>query len=452
MPAYIVIFIMISLLLPRFAYSQAFKLTEDQQPNFNNLANFNAKDLCQVAEPTKAYLLKGSQYDDFANHSGEDALQANFTLKKVADTLDYICQIQKQDEELKQASRLQDPVFLKQNFKFHQWQADLNTALSYAKKSTSKVKTRLLSHIPKDKILLTKYYTKKLKASEVQTQEYNQALYALPYDETKLSRQQAEQNKHKLTRYKYTRQDIINGVLLTQNLAKPLIWLTEEALHDVLLQGTGVLNVDGQIRYFNVHRNNGISYDYNLGKRQQARYWYFSEVPGIMGYGKNKADKIPLKAHVSFAGNVAQLGLGKLILVNYQTKIKNSNKPKTTIKPELTKLSKKPDNTLIDTHYSELISQIINTKTAFSPREKKEQQINYPKPPLRFYDQQNSNELTNKENNEWRLGILADQGGAFDGNLFQLDLLVDSYYGWSDYYAKNKHINDYAKTWILLKK
>ena len=163
-------------------------------------------------------------------------------------------------------------------------------------------------------------------------------------------------------------------------LAKPLVWLSEQALHDVLLQGTGVLNVDGVTRYFNVHRNNGIAYDYAIGKTEQARYWYFAEVPSILGYGKQLQRKIPLQPQLSFAGNVAQLGLGKLLLVSYAV------------------------------HQNGQVQQ------------------------------------------HSRLGILADQGGAFDNNLFQLDMLVDSYRGWDDYYQANKHISDYAKAWVLVKK
>ena len=153
-----------------------------------------------------------------------------------------------------------------------------------------------------------------------------------------------------------------------------MIWLTEEALHDVLLQGTGVVEVDGVRRYFNVHRNNGIAYDYAIGKREQARYWYFSEVPSIMGYGETLDSKIAISPQVSFAGNVAELGLGKLFMVTY----------------------------------------------------------------------------TSENENVSRLGVLSDQGGAFDNNLFQLDLLVDSYYGWQDYYKANKHLPDYANAWLML--
>jgi len=155
-----------------------------------------------------------------------------------------------------------------------------------------------------------------------------------------------------------------------------LVWITEQALHDVLLQGTAVLEIDGKTRYFNVHRNNGISYDYHIGKTEQARYWYFAEVPNVMGYGKEITEKIPLYSQISLAGNVKQLGLGKLFLISFDS-------------------------------------------SSF---------------------------------NQSRLAILADEGGAFDNNLFQLDLLVDSYWGWTDYHQANKHIPDYASVWMLLLK
>ena len=40
----------------------------------------------------------------------------------------------------------------------------------------------------------------------------------------------------------------------------------------------------------------------------------------------------------------------------------------------------------------------------------------------------------------------------FDNNLFQLDLLVDSYYGWADYHQANKQLPDYASAWSMLLK
>jgi membrane-bound lytic murein transglycosylase len=345
----------------------------DKTPELGKMASFKASALCDVAGKTKHYFTQFSA-DKFAVHSGT-VFDESVTLARVEQTLKFICQIYREDVGANQQSRLHDENFLTKNFDFYRWVPDIATAQKIAIKSTNVRKTNMLNAIPNDKIFLTKYYTKLLTASAVKTPVYNQALYALPYDEAGLTLIEANNNLT-IARNKYTRQEVIAGVLDDKKLAKALIWLTEEALHDVLLQGTGVVDVNGKRRYFNVHRNNGIAYDYAIGKREQARYWYFSEVPSIMGYGETLDSKIAITPQVSFAGNIAELGLGKLFMVSYQ---------------------------------------------------QADQQIS-------------------------RLGVLSDQGGAFDDNLFQLDLLADSYYGWEDYHQANKHLPDYAKAWLMLMK
>lgn len=345
----------------------------EESPQLGKLASFNASALCNVANKTHDYLSKYAG-DTFAVHAGS-VFDKSVTLQRVVNTLEFICQTYREDVRAKRQSRLHNEDFLHKHFDFYRWTPDIKSAREIARKSTNARKTSMLNSIERDKIFLTKYYTKLLKASDVKTPEYNQALYALPYDEQGLTLTQAN-NDLSLTRHQYTRQEIIAGALEQHNQAKPLIWLSEEALHDVLLQGTGVVDVNGTRRYFNVHRNNGIAYNYAIGKREQPRYWYFSEVPSIMGYGETLESKIAISPHVSFAGNVAQLGLGKLFMVQY-----------------------------------------TQAETVIS-----------------------------------RLGVLADQGGAFDNNLFQLDLLVDSYFGWQDYHQANKSLPDYASAWLMLVK
>lgn len=347
--------------------------TLDKAPALGKMANFKASALCDVANKTQYYLTHFNE-DKFAVHAGK-VFDDSVTLTRVEQTLEFICQTYREDVRANRDSRLHDQVFLSNRFDFYRWTPDIATARSIALKSTNARKTSMLNAIPTDKIFLTKYYTKLLTASDVKTSVYNQALYALPYDEQGLTLAEANNDKT-ITRNKFTRQEIIAGVLEENKLAKALIWLTEEALHDVLLQGTGVVEVNGVRRYFNVHRNNGITYDYAIGKRDQARYWYFSEVPSIMGYGETLENKIAIQPQVSFAGNVADLGLGKLFMVSYK---------------------------------------------------------------------QAGEEVS-------RLGVLSDQGGAFDNNLFQLDLLVDSYFGWEDYHQANKHLPDYASAWLMLMK
>lgn len=357
---------------------QKAKFVLDESPTLaialNQLNKINIADLCLVADNTLEYL-KDHADDDFALSFDQSLMPFN-SQARIQNTLAFICQVHQEDVALGSKSRLQNIAFLKQNFDFYRWQPDTNTAKAIAKKSTNVRKAEMLNDIPRDKLFLTKYYTKLITGSEQKTDKYNQALYALPYDEQGLNKTQALAKKSTLTRFKYTRQQILTGVLSAKELAKPLVWLTEEALHDVLLQGTGVLKVDGKTRYFNVHRNNGIAYDYAIGKRDQARYWYFAEVPSILGYGQNIESKIPIKPYVSFAGNVKQLGLGQLFLVS---------------------------EAAIDKPFA-------------------------------------------------RLGVLADQGGAFDNNLFQLDYLVGNYRGWQDYHQANKALPDYVSTWLMLKK
>ncbi|WP_076417717.1 MltA domain-containing protein [Colwellia sp. UCD-KL20] len=362
------------LLLILFSHTSfAFTFSIVKDPDLGVMKNFKASQLCDVAENTQHYLNTYAE-DTFAVKVGH-VFEDKISLQQVKDTLTFICDTYRDDVRAKRQSRLHNIEFLKQHFTFYRWMPDVKTAKAIAQKSNNEVKSRLLNNIPNDQIFLTKYYTKTLSASPVKTAEFNQALYALPYDEKGLSLEQADENKA-LTRFKYTRQEVIAGALLKNNLAKPLVWISEESLHDVLLQGTGVLTINDEIRYFNVHRNNGIAYDYSIGKREQARYWYFAEVPSIMGYGKTLMSKIAVKPHVTFAGNVKELGLGKLFLVSFIQE-------------------------------GEQVS---------------------------------------------RMGVLADQGGAFDNNLFQLDLLVDSYKGWSDYHQANKTMPDYAQAWLLIRK
>jgi hypothetical protein len=367
------IFIFISLLLSTPSV-YAYKFTLEKTPKITSLKDFKASDLCTVSKETDNYLESFSE-DKFAVHKGE-IFDEEISLERVTSTLAYICQIYREDVRSNKQSRLHDKNFVLKHFDFYRWMPDIKTAQAIAKQSTNKIKSRMLNNIPDDKIFLTKYYTKLLDASLIKTTKYSQALYALPEDEKGLTLDHIENNKSNFIRYKYTRQEIISGVLTDNTLVQPLIWLSEEALHDVLLQGTGVVKFDEKIRYFNVHRNNGIAYNYAIGKREQPRYWYFIEVPSIMGYGEKQENKIAIKPQVTFAGNVKQLGLGKLFMVSYE---------------------------------------------------------------------RNNEKIS-------RLGVLADQGGAFDNNLFQLDMLVDSYSGWKDYHQANKHLPDYAKAWLMLRK
>ena len=366
------------LLLVVGASVQAERFTPDTAPLEGRMMLTRSGDLCMVARNSAAYLRKGVGYDASAIHGGRAPAPA-FELKRVTATLDFLCRIYTEDVRAKRNSRLHDAAFIERHFERIRWRPDLERARAYAAKS-GKAKANMLNGIPADQIMMTKYYVKRLSGSRGRDAAHPHALYALPFDEQGLSLEAADARRDEITRYRYTKQEVLDGVLLRQGasgrLAEPLIWVSRTDLEDVLMQGTAVIETADGVRHFNVHRNNGIAYDYTVAKEKQGRYWYFKEVPGIMGYGKDANYKIEVAPQVTFAGDIDALGLGKLLMVSYDEGGGRIN----------------------------------------------------------------------------RLGVMADKGGAFEGNLFQVDLLAGAYTGWRDYHTANRHLPDYVEASVLLLK
>jgi membrane-bound lytic murein transglycosylase len=339
------------------------KLTAGQWPD-------NSQDLCFVANETGKYLAKGPAYDPQAIHGGTlPGIKTD--LARVKATLDFICQIQQEDQRAGRPSRLTQSDFLQQHFEFVRWHPDQAAAAKLSKNKP------LLANIPTDQILQTKYYVRIASGNVAKSAAHPQALYGLPFDEAALPLADADRLGKQITRFQLGKQEIVRGALEQKPLRAPaLIWLSRADLEGALLQGTAVIPAAEGYRYFNVHRHNGIPYDRTLTPEQQQRYWYFKEVRSVLGYGKDADYKIPIAPQVTVAGDIQHFGLGKLVL------------------------------------------------------------------------------LATKENGQlhYRLNILADTGGAFDNNQFQLDWLSGYYRDWDHYYQANKHRHDYSQAWFLLKK
>lgn len=327
-------------------------------------------DLCAVASETLAYLNKGVAYDPAAIHGGK-VPGAQTELARVKDTLSYICQIQRADHAAGRKSRLTDPAFIARHFELVRWLPDRQAAARLSKDKP------LLQKLPADRILQTKYFVKIADGRPNKSASHPQALYGLPFDEQGKSVEEALAQRAHLLRFQLGKQQIVQGALDTQPAKAPaLVWLSREDLEGALLQGTAVIPAGNSYRYYNVHRGNEVPYDRTLKPEQQQRYWYFKEVNSVLGYGKDADYKIPIKPKVTVAGDIMQLGLGKLILLS-------------------------------TTEHGQPV---------------------------------------------WRLNVLADTGGAFANNLYQLDWLSGYYRGWPDYYADNKHRGDYSEAYLLLKK
>ena len=336
----------------------------EPEPAIGRMVTPSPAQLCDVARGTAAYLALGPDYDPLAITAGMSAAFGG-DLTRVQQTLQFICQVQAEDFAAGRVSRLQDSDFLRAHFDMIRWTPDKRQAAKFAQGKP------LLKNIPDTQILLTKYYIKLAEGSAKPTPTTPYALYAIPDDEANLSLKQADADRT-LTRHQFTKQDVLRGVLDSQQLARPQVWLSRYDLEDSLMQGTVKVTVDGQAQFYNVHRNNGIGYQRDLAREQQGRYWYFKKTSSVLGYGKDADHKIPVHPMVTVAGDLAHLGLGKLIMLSH--------------------------------------------------------------------------------NGESRLTVLADTGGAFIDNQYQLDYLGGYFKDWDDYISSYRHFPDYFEARILLLK
>lgn len=237
--------------------------------------------------------------------------QFGITVEDVKRTLRFIIQTIKQDKH-KKKQRILDPKFLNKQFNIIAWSGDKQDARAHNIKLSS------------GGIRLTYYLIFTMPGAYRKTKEYPYALYAVPDEEKYLTDAQIEKKKKSLIRYVYTKQDVVNGVLSNKRV-QPLVWVTREGLEEALFQGSiSVSMPDGKQRLFNVDKCNEIPFDHKItDKYAQKRYWYFKEIDGCLGY----KDKIECVPGVTLAGDVYNLGLGKLIA------LKSINKE--TQKPEL---------------------------------------------------------------------------------------------------------------------
>lgn len=318
----------------------------------------NTQALCNTAKETLSYLKYGPTYDPQVIHEGHIF---KVPMPKIKETLTFICAHQ---------SQMSNPEFVSKHFNFYRWYPDRTQI------NTVHVSKSLIKRIPLDKILMTKYYVHLAHAKTRKTPQFSYPIYGVPPDEAHLSIEEAEKSPH-LIRFQYGKQAILKGAL-NQKDVPVLAYVKRDDLEAALLQGTLVaVFPNGKEKIFNVHRDNHVPYDKNRAPYAQERYWYFKEVHGIKGYGKDAYHKITVQPLTTFAGDLTHFGLGKLLMVQYH----------------------------------------------------------------------NAQNIT-----ESRMGILADTGGAFANNQYQVDYLSGSYANVQAFAQANKHLPDYVQAYFLVVK
>ncbi|NJM18752.1 MAG: hypothetical protein HC907_08565 [Richelia sp. SM1_7_0] len=316
-----------------------------------NKINFNQRDLLATLINTRKY------YQDHANNDPNilrpGVLETqNVSVEDITKTLDFMITILQEDIANNRTTRLQDPNFINSNFRVIKWSA-------YNPKEPQRKNLRI-----------TKYAVFVHPGSRKKTAKFNIPLYSL------------KDNANTDEFYtKYTKQDVLSGIYEPGGKefgkVEPIVYMTREGLEEALMQGTMLVDLGGgSSAYFNVDRSNKIPYVKGLNRRSQKRYWYFREVKDIKGYGYKIDQKISIKPGVTFAGDVLNIGLGRMIVMEY---MQNGRK-------------------------------------------------------------------------QLRMGVIADTGGAFLPNFYQLDFLAGIFPNQNSFNQYIKQLPEYATAYILIKK
>lgn len=254
-----------------------------------------------VAASTAAYLRSQAAADPTGVQAGLPG-ELGLDVERTAKTLEFVAQIAAEDAG-KELQRLNDSVWLAEHFDLYDW-------------TPPPEKGKVV-----EDLRLTRYLVPQISGALARTSTYNTPLYAVPKDEAGPDGA-AVGEAADLDRLRYTRKQVLDGVYLdggaAAGRAAPLVWLTRAAALDAMMQGTVEVRLpDGQIRTYNVHRNNGRPYVRGLAAESQEAFWYFREVSAPMGWGDDIAHKIPLQPGVAVAGDVWNLGLGRLIALRW---------------------------------------------------------------------------------------------------------------------------------------
>ncbi|MEH2096291.1 hypothetical protein [Nostoc sp.] len=313
--------------------------------------NFEQEDLLTVLVNTRKYFQDYSSEDPDILRTGMLATQG-VTVPDVLNTLNFMIAVLKEDIANNRATRLQDPNFINTNFRVIKWSA-------YNPKNKQQKQLRI-----------TKYAVFTHPGSRNKTSTFNTPIYSL--------KENANNDKFYT---KYTKQDVLSGIYEPggREFGKvtSLAYLTRNGLEEAIMEGTILINfTDGYKAFFNVDRNNGMAYIRGLKATAQKRYWYFREVDAIKGYGYKIDAKISIKPGVTFAGDVLNIGLGKVVVIEH------------------TKGGRK----------------------------------------------------------YLRMGVIADTGGAFLPNLYQLDFLAGIFKNKQEFGQNIAQLPEYATAYFLIKK
>lgn len=261
--------------------------------------------LGRVARRTLDYIDQYGPVDGYAVTGGIPA-EGGRSLEVLRATLAFVAKTAEEDAG-KPTQRLADPDYLGQRCSLVKWHSEVEPGASDR------------AEIQAGKVRLTKYLAWSFAGSPTPTAEFPEALYGVPHDEAGLSDQEASARREGHARFRFTRKEVLDGAYEdggpAPGGAPPLVYVARSSVHEALMQGTVVVRLpDGGERTFNVARNNGIPYDKTVKTPEdQRRFWYFREVSGLLGWGYEPDKKIEVEPGVTVAGDLANIGLGRIV-------------------------------------------------------------------------------------------------------------------------------------------
>ncbi|MEO1447197.1 MAG: hypothetical protein AAFV46_13375, partial [Cyanobacteria bacterium J06635_11] len=256
----------------------------------NQVIDFDEQALLNVLQATRRYFAEQGCQDPKILQAGVMGTQGISVADAIA-TIDFLIKTLTEDLTAGVPTRLKNSDFISQHFRVIRW-------LAYDPTYPDDTRTRI-----------TKYAVFTHPGSRERTDIYNTPVYKI---------RDGLEDADFITRY--TKQEALSGVFepggADYGSVETLAYLTREGFEDALLQGTAFIELtDGTTTYFNVDKNNGIAYVPGLAQRRQERFWYFKEVTKLNGYGLNSDVKIPIEPGVTFAGDVHNIGLGKIVAI-----------------------------------------------------------------------------------------------------------------------------------------
>jgi membrane-bound lytic murein transglycosylase len=229
---------------------------------------------------------------------------------QVEKTLEFIIKTIKEDKKSRRKkSRINDPTFLKKHFAFIKWKGDVRGA---RRNKVDLPKWFDEGRLKNGKIKLTSYAMFRRKGSYCKTEKYSYPLYGI-----------ASKKFHDTWRLKFSKQKIFSGVLEEKRFArdvKPMVWVRRDDVEEALMQGSIIIIMpNGKRRLFNAFKSNGFVYDKKIkDRRNQKKYWFFREIKKSKDAYSDRFLPFLKCGGAAFAGDLRNIGLGKIIALKYQ--------------------------------------------------------------------------------------------------------------------------------------